>query len=246
MNFWQKISNNPGYCSFHDNELYSLDISKEHIHMRICMSEITYLVFEDDLKDIYKNPDNNEFFIDLVFLAPIVSEDSILPERKKFNKSFSILSLETDDLGVCSLYFENCVDACINFFMLRFSFEKCIVKPFGEMSSDYYETHPEIFDKPFNISTFYRELLTNPRNSNYDENDLKFLDRIKCDCENLNEVILQYNDKSFVIDPHGKKIEVYAYGETLGFYEDCEDLFLNHRIDGKPLITLIKQLDFGE
>ena len=84
--------------------------------------------------------------------------------------------------------------------------------------------------------------------NNYDfsQADLDFLEQIKCDCENLNEVILQYNSKSFVIDPHGEKIEVYAYGETLGFYENFDDLILNHKIDGMPLIALIKQLDFGE
>ena len=122
------------------------------------MSEITYLIFEDDLKDIYKDPENNEFFIDLVFLSPKVSEDSILPETMEFGKTFSILSLETDALGVCTLHFENCVDACINYFMLRFSFEKCIAQPFGEMPSEYYEAHPEIFMNSFDIKTFIKQL----------------------------------------------------------------------------------------
>jgi hypothetical protein len=80
----------------------------------------------------------------------------------------------------------------------------------------------------------------------FDQDEMDFLAQIQNDIENLNEVTLQYQGRSFVIDPHGDSIEVYAYGETLGFYSDLEDLFLHHTIGDRPLIELVKVLEFGE
>lgn len=82
---------------------------------------------------------------------------------------------------------------------------------------------------------------------NLDDDDIEFLCQTEDWCINgQSEIILAYKGKSFVLEPHGKEVEVYAYGETLGEYESFDDLLLNHKIDGKPLIELIKDLEYGD
>ena len=49
-----------------------------------------------------------------------------------------------------------------------------------------------------------------------------------------------------MLEPHGEAVEVYAYGETLGEYESFDDMLLNHKIDGKPLIDLVGDLEYGD
>lgn len=81
---------------------------------------------------------------------------------------------------------------------------------------------------------------------NLDDDDIEFVEDMKEDIENQNEIILAYQGKSFVLEPRGEAVHVYAYGEVLGYYENFDDLLLNHKIDGKPLIELVKDLDYGE
>ncbi len=82
---------------------------------------------------------------------------------------------------------------------------------------------------------------------NLDDEDIQFFLRMEDYCINgQSELILEYKGKSFVLEPSGKTVQVYAYGETLGKYENFDDLFLNHKIDGKSLIELIKDLEFGD
>ena len=82
---------------------------------------------------------------------------------------------------------------------------------------------------------------------NFDDDDIIFIREIEDACINgQNEIILEYNEKSFVLEPHGKAVQVYAYGEVLGDYESFDDLLLNHKIDGKPLIELVKELEYGD
>ncbi len=77
------------------------------------------------------------------------------------------------------------------------------------------------------------------------DDDLEFIGMIKADIENQNEIYLQYNGKSFVVEPSMNKLVVYAYGETLGAFDDFDDLFLNYKINDIPLINLVKELDFA-
>ena len=81
---------------------------------------------------------------------------------------------------------------------------------------------------------------------NLDDDDIEFVKDMKEDIENQNEIVLAYQGKSFVLEPRGETVHVYAYGEVLGDYESFDDLLLNHKIDGKPLIKLLKDLDYGE
>ena len=81
---------------------------------------------------------------------------------------------------------------------------------------------------------------------NLDDDDIEFVKDMKEDIENQNEIILAYQGKSFVLEPSGEAVHVYAYGEDLGDYESFDDLLLNHKIDGKPLIELVKALAYGD
>lgn len=80
---------------------------------------------------------------------------------------------------------------------------------------------------------------------NFNDEDLEFIDMIKGDIEFQNEIRLQYENKSFVIEPCMKKLNVYAYGENLGTFDDFDDLLLNFKINSIPLIELVKNLDFA-
>ena len=82
---------------------------------------------------------------------------------------------------------------------------------------------------------------------NLEDDDIEFLIQTEDWCINgQSEIILEYKGSSFVLEPHGKKVEVYAYGKTLGEYASFDDLLLNHKIDDKPLIELIKELEYGD
>ncbi len=82
---------------------------------------------------------------------------------------------------------------------------------------------------------------------NLDDDDIQFLLQTESWCiDGQSEIILEYKGKAFVLEPHGKAVQVYAYGEDLGDYESFDDLLLNHKIDGMPLIALVKELEYGD
>ena len=82
---------------------------------------------------------------------------------------------------------------------------------------------------------------------NLNDDDLQFLLQTEDWCINgQSEIILDYKGKTFVLEPRGKAVHVYAYGEDLGDYESFDDLLLNHKIDGKPLIELVHDLQYGD
>ena len=86
------------------------------------------------------------------------------------------------------------------------------------------------------------------KNYNLDDDDIEFFLQMYDWCINgQSELILEYKGQSFVIEPSGKSVKVVvAVDRTIGEYESFDDLFLNHKIDGKPLIELIKELEFGD
>ena len=60
-------------------------------------------------------------------------------------------------------------------------------------------------------------------------------------------VSLCHKGKSFVLEPSGKAVQVVEVADQVaGKYESFDDLLLNYKIDGKPLIELIKDLEYGE
>lgn len=82
---------------------------------------------------------------------------------------------------------------------------------------------------------------------NLDEDDIDFIKRMEDYCiGGQSELVLLYNGHSFVIEPSGTELTVVDRTGTVGEYANFDDLLLGHRIEGKPLIELIKNLDFGE
>lgn len=55
---------------------------------------------------------------------------------------------------------------------------------------------------------------------------------------------LLYKDYGFQIDPGGRGAEVWHLGEMVGKYETIEDLFFNFRLDGKPFIERISEIEY--
>ena len=82
----------------------------------------------------------------------------------------------------------------------------------------------------------------------FDDDDIKFLLNIEDWCINgQSEIILEYKGSSFVLEPFGKAVQVVVPVDTvIGEYDSFDDLLLNHKIDGKPLIELVKDLEFGD
>ncbi len=81
-----------------------------------------------------------------------------------------------------------------------------------------------------------------------DDDDREFIAQIEKWCINgQSEITLEYKDKSFVLEPLGQTVQVVeTAGEVAGTYDSFDDLLLNYRIDGKPLIELVKELEYGE
>ena len=83
---------------------------------------------------------------------------------------------------------------------------------------------------------------------NLSKEDIDFILQIEDWCINSqSEIILEYKGNPFVLEPYGKAVQVVVAVDTIvGNYESFEDLLLNHKIDGKPLIELIKDIKYGE
>ena len=82
----------------------------------------------------------------------------------------------------------------------------------------------------------------------FDDDDIMFLIQTEDWCINgQSEIILEYKGKSFVLEPHGEAVQVVVAVDTVvGDYESFDDLLLNYKIDGKPLIELVKELEYGD
>ena len=83
---------------------------------------------------------------------------------------------------------------------------------------------------------------------NLDDDDVAFLLEIEDACINgQNEIILEYKGKSFVLEPLGQIVQVVEVADQVaGKYESFDDLLLNYKINGKPLIELVKELEYGD
>lgn len=83
---------------------------------------------------------------------------------------------------------------------------------------------------------------------NLDADDIEFLIQTEDWCVNgQSEIILKYKGKTFVVEPLGKAVQVVVAADTVaGEYESFDDMLLNYKIDGKRLIELIKDLEYGD
>ena len=79
------------------------------------------------------------------------------------------------------------------------------------------------------------------------DDDIKFFLEIKDWCINgQSEVSLEYGSYGFCLEPGGQTVQVVDATGMVGEYPCFDDLFLHHKIDGKPLIELIRDLEFGD
>lgn len=83
---------------------------------------------------------------------------------------------------------------------------------------------------------------------NLSKEDIDFILQAEDWCINgQSEITLEYKGNSFVLEPYGKAVQVVVADDTvIGDYESFEDLLLKATIDGKPLIKLIKDIEYGE
>lgn len=83
---------------------------------------------------------------------------------------------------------------------------------------------------------------------NLDNDDIEFLVQTENWCiGGQSEIILEYKGRTFVLEPSGKSVQVVEVAdEVAGEYESFDDLLLNYKIDGKPLIELVKELEYGD
>ena len=83
---------------------------------------------------------------------------------------------------------------------------------------------------------------------NLDNDDIEFLIQTENWCiGGQSEIILEYKGRTFVLEPSGKSLQVVEVAEEVaGEYESFDDLLLNYKIDGKPLIELVKDLEYGD
>lgn len=72
----------------------------------------------------------------------------------------------------------------------------------------------------------------------------KFLAWIKEEMRNQNEVVLRYEDFSFVMQPSGDSIEIYSFGKTLANYNSFDEFLNNFLIKGHKFVDIINDLDF--
>ena len=56
---------------------------------------------------------------------------------------------------------------------------------------------------------------------------------------------LEYSNYGFQIDPGGNGAEVWHLGEMVGKFETMEDLFFNFKLDGKPLIERLSEIEYA-
>lgn len=82
---------------------------------------------------------------------------------------------------------------------------------------------------------------------NLDDDDIQFLLQTESWCiDGQSEIILDYKGKTFVLEPSGKAVQVVEIADQVaGKFVSFDDMLLNYKIDGKPLIELVKDLEYG-
>ena len=80
---------------------------------------------------------------------------------------------------------------------------------------------------------------------NLSEDDIKFIDAIREDLENLNEVLLAYNGEIFCLEPCMGEVGVCTAPDEFVIFKDLDDALLNFKIDDTPLIEIISDLEFA-
>ena len=72
-----------------------------------------------------------------------------------------------------------------------------------------------------------------------------FVDDVISILSNKNEITMSYNGNEFVVDPHGKFIQIYSKGQVVAYYFDAIDFLIKHRINDKPIIELSSEIYYS-
>lgn len=80
-----------------------------------------------------------------------------------------------------------------------------------------------------------------------DEYDIEFLEDIRSALgeDSQNEVFLKCGVFPILLEPHGKEVCVKSKGETLAFFNSVDDMFLNFKIDEKPFIERVGEIEYA-
>ena len=83
---------------------------------------------------------------------------------------------------------------------------------------------------------------------NLDEDDIFIIETIYDSCASVTNLTLCYkNQLLFDLDsPDCHKITAYFSDDNFEEFESVDELLLNFKIDGKPLIEVVKDLDIVE
>lgn len=60
------------------------------------------------------------------------------------------------------------------------------------------------------------------------------------------EMVLEYKGYTFGIEPLGEEVLLVDKTGEIGRYDSFENMLLNHKIDGKPVIELAKDLEYSD
>ncbi len=77
------------------------------------------------------------------------------------------------------------------------------------------------------------------------QEDIEFIDAIRADLENLNEVLLAYKGEIFCVEPTMGEIGICTAPDEFVFFKDFDDVLLNFKIDDRPLIDIIGDIEFA-
>ena len=58
-------------------------------------------------------------------------------------------------------------------------------------------------------------------------------------------VVLACNDFSFQVEPYGNRLEVWRLGSMINRFDNIEELFLNFKINGKPFIEVVSDIEYS-
>lgn len=79
-----------------------------------------------------------------------------------------------------------------------------------------------------------------------DADSVDFIKEMKEFCiDSQNEISLQYGNYPFFLEPSGNEIRVVDCTGVTGEYSDFDDFLINHKINGKSVIEIIRELEYG-
>lgn len=78
------------------------------------------------------------------------------------------------------------------------------------------------------------------------DEDIEFITQTEEWCiDGQDEIVLEYKGYTFGIEPLGERVKVVNLSNVAKEYDTFEDMLLNYKIDGKPVIELAKDLEYG-